>query len=652
MLNFFSNWWKADTPRAHVLGFYEAMKPLHEAHCKQWYLNLAMQRGGPGQWASYEYNSDVLSVPTAPTWRVRPTFNKILPLSITQRHKLLPNNPTINTRPANMLSDIDKKNAGTAQALLRARWKAQDFQDELEEMTLWMVPCTIGYLLTLWDGRAGTEIAPGVWTGEQIFEGVSPFEIIPDYTVSRFKDVPRFLRIKVRSLEYIKYKYKKEVKAQKLSTGDIYQLKAQALMTNTKLDLSAVLEHHTLTMEMYEMPSVKYPDGFHHICTEDVDLTEQKNLDPYYVMDNGNKRYFLPWDRAQMIRLPGALVGTNSVEQATPAQCYYNQGKGLILENQKRLGRPKIFAPAGKIPKGAMIEDPAEIIIEYTDEPGEIVPFKPPEMAQYQLDHIRSLPAEIQDQFGIHDASQGVLPRRATSGKAISFLIEQDEERHIDPKADVDKAVAGAFRKALNICANTYTEERIKDLIGDDGKIIQRKLKGEELRVVDVTITRDTALPKEASARMDLALEILDKKATKEQMEIVFAIMKATDIEDLQAILRGSSEAEEIYARMENFDMAKGFERPVSLGENHNMHIQIHEEFIRNPNTASDAKLLGMRHIQAHQVQAGIEAAARQQRPVETEGEQIPEIPAPAGLPPPADNRDGVVGKTGVNVAM
>jgi hypothetical protein len=316
------------------------------------------------------------------------------------------------------------------------------------------------------------------------------------------------------------------------------------------------------------------------------------------------------------------------VEQASPAQCYYNQGKSQILENIKRLSRPKILAPAGKIPQGAMAEDPAEVIVAYDNEvEGEIVPMKPPEMAQYHLDHIRSLPAEMQDIFGIHDATQGVLPRRATSGKAISFLVEQDDERHFDPKEDVDRAISKIFRKSLNIMANSYTEQRIKDLIGDDGEIIQRNISGQELRAVDVTITRDISLPKEASARMELAMEILDKKPSREDLDIMFAIMQATDMEDLKAILENNATAEEMYARMENFDMAKGIERPVSLGESHVMHQKIHDMKLKDPNTQQDIKLLIMKHIQDHQAQAGLEAT--QAAPQIEQAAVEPAIPGP-----------------------
>lgn len=640
MLKIFSNIWKSDTPRNHVKGFYETMKPIHDALCRQWYLNLAMQRGGAGQWASYADNTSVLTVPAAPTWRKRITYNEILPLSIIQRHKIVPDNPTINVRPANPESEIDKKNADLARALLRATWAEQDFQDELEEMALWMIPCTMGYLLTLWDGEAGTEIAPGVWTGEQIFEAASPFEIIPDYSVSRFKHVPRFLRIKVRSLDYIEQKYGKKVKPQKIDMGTMIQIKAQALQAGFTLNIDKALENHALVMDMFEEPNKKYPEGFHHICTEDEDLIEQTTLYPYFERDGDMRKYFLPWDNAQMIRLPGALVGTNSVEQASAPQCHYNQGESLILENQARLGRPKVFAPRDKIVKGALIENPAEIVVEYDETiEGEIIPFTPPGMPQYIIEHTKSLPSKIEDAFGIHSASRGVLPRRATSGKAIGFLVDQDDERHFDPKAEVDRAVTGAFRKALSIRANCYTETRIKNLIGDDGEVLRKNLKGEDLRNVDVTVTRDVALPKEASARMDLALEILDKKATKEQIEIVFAIMEAKNMEDLKAILRGSTQAEETYARMESFDMAKGIWRPVTAGENHALHEKIHDETIKNPNTKADARMLIERHKQEHHIQAGTEAAAR------AAGQPAPEMAeqlgAPAEMIPPGGGEVG-----------
>ena len=613
MLETFMRLWKKDdTPRDHVLGFYEAMKPIHAALCKKWYYNIAMQAGN--QWLVYGDNSNVLKMPAAPDWRVRATFNKILPLSIMQRQKLIPSNPTINVRPANDLSDTDKGAADLARQFLRAKWRDIEFQDELGEFAMWMVPCTVGYFMTVWDARDGVEIAPGagVGLGDGKIIAVPPFEIIPDFTYTRFSDMTRFVRATVRTLEYIERRYGKKVKPQKIDGNTMFQMRAQAMMAGNRDSLEKILDHHALVLDMYEMPSTQYPQGFHHVCTEDEDLIKPGTMEPYYTLTpNNGKEYFLNLDAAQMIRLPGMLIGTNSVEQATPAQCYLNQGKSTILENIKRLSRPKIFAPIDKIPAGALVDDPAQVIMEYDASiEGEIIPHKPPEMAQYHLDFIRSLPAEIQDMFGIHDATTGVLPRRATSGKAISFLIEQDDERHFSPKQDIDRAISGAFRKLLNVCANSYSEERVADLIGDDNRIITQKINGSGLRVVDVTITRDVSLPKEASARMELALEILGKNPTSEQIDIVFSIMKADSIESLQALLKGSSTAQEIYAQMENYDMAKGILRPVSPGENHQMHKKTHNMLLASP-MPEILKEAVLKHNADHDAQAGLEAALK-----------------------------------------
>ena len=655
MLNIIPNWWKSDTPKDHVTGFYEAMKDIHQSRCQQWYQNLAMLSGN--QWASYAQGSNILKVAKTPDWRVQATFNKLLPLSIIQRHKLLPNNPNIAVRPSNEMSEGDKESADLAQRFLRAMWDKEDFQEELDELTLWMVPATVGYLQVLWDGQAGPELAPGAWLGEGTIEAAAPFEIVPDYSVARFKDMPRYLRVRVRSLDYIKQRYGKTVKARKMDMGDMYQVKTQALMTGAQVDLSKALENHTLVFDMYELPTEKYPYGFHHVCTEDEDLQELQTLDPYYILDAGQKKYQLNLFPAQMIRLAGTLIGTNSVEQATEAQCRYNQGKSVILENHKRLGRPKVLAPKGAIPKGAMIEDPAEIIVEYDESvQGQIVPWKPPEMPMYYLDFINKLPGEIQDIFGIHDATTGVLPRRATSGKAIGFLVGQDDERHFDPKEDVDKCISRAFRLLLNICANGYTEERIKDIIGDDGTVLPAKINGKQLRAVDVTITRDVAMPKTAAERMDLAMEVLGQKATGEQLDIMFAIMEARNLEDLKAILKGNSTAEEVYAQMESRDLAKGITRPVSVGENHRLHIKTHELTLKDPNVPQETKMLAvMPHIQAHQAAEGAEAAAQGvARPAEmgsepatgagdmlgpggvepAPAEGLPPAPEPGGMPP------------------
>lgn len=644
MLEWLTSWkHKAKGPRGRVLGFYEAMKPIHQQLCKQWYYNLSMQSGN--QYAAYLGNSQVLQIPSAPDWRVRAVFNEILPLSIVQKLKLMPSNPTITVRPANDLSDEDKANAEMARMLLKAKWKDIEFQDELDDFAGWMVPCTIAYFMTIWDARDGAEIAPGVGIGDAKIIAVSPFEIIPDFTYTRFREMPRYVRATVRDVEWVKHRFGKDVKPQKIDPATVYQLRAQALMTGCSENLNKVLDHHVIVLDMYELPCAEYPTGFHFVCTEQDDLMDAPaSMEPYCLNTKEGKQYFLNIDAAQMIRLPGRLIGTNCVEQATPAQCYYNQGQSTILENIKRLSRPKILAPEDKIPAGALAaEDPSQIILEYDSSiEGEITPMKPPEMATYHLDFIRSLPAKIQGAFGIHDASTGVLPRRATSGKAIGHLIGQDDERHFDPKKDVDRAVGGAFRKLLNVCANGYTEQRVRDLIGDDNKITSGTiLKGSMLRAADVTITRDVSLPKEASARMDLAMEVLGKNPTGDQIDIMFAIMKADSIESLQAILKSNSSAQEVYAQMENYDMAKGIDRPVAPGEKHQMHIKTHEQLLASP-ISEAMKLLVMKHISDHRAQEGLENAQKNEMAGEAgsipeEAEQGPESQQPAAVPAPAE---------------
>ncbi len=618
MLEPLRRWWKGeDTPRGYVSGFYKAMQPFHQALCKKWYYNISMQYGN--QWV--EYTNGILKPITGPDWRVYSVNNKILPLSITQHQKLMPRNPTINTRPANMISEVDKKNSEIAGLLLRSKWKDNSFKDEVFEMCLNMVPCSVGYLLALWDGKDGRQIAPGVYLGEAKQVSASPFEIIPDYSINNFKEQTRFIRANVRSLDYIENRYGIRPPSQKLGPECMYQLKVQALLTGGDVNMDQALDDHALVLDMFELPNRKYPNGFHFVCTEDADLIKKEgDLNPYYKTGRyGEKKYFLPLDAAQMIRIVGALIGTNSVEQATPAQCCLNQGESVIQENIKRTGRTKYLAEEGSVAQGAMIDNPAEIIVEYAKDGKPPIPVKPPEMAQYHLNFVNSRPQVIEDNFGIHQATQGVLPRRATSGKAIDFLAGKDDERHFDPRQDIDRAISSNCRKLLCICANGYTEERIHDLIGDDNNIVEVTLKGEQLRSVDVTITRDTGLPESAADRWNLALEILKEKPSPEQLRLIFAIQKAQTIDDLEAILNGNSQAEELYAKMENYDMAKLIEMPVAPGEKHQMHIKTHQEIITMPGISDQVKMLVGKHIQDHQAQEGLENAQKMQQQLDAQ---------------------------------
>lgn len=619
MLGIFDKWWNADSPRHHVLGFYDAMEPFHKANCRRWFMNLNMLVGN--QYAAYDNDKAfTMSVPRAPTWRKRAQFNKLLPLAILQKKQILPVNANISTRPANADSDEDKAKAKLAQRWLRAKWKEQEFQRPLGKTAGRMVNYGVGYLSAVWDGTAGVELAPGVGTGDLVLVSDSPFEMVPDYSVDEFDIMPRYVRVKVRSVEFLKHKYGVDVKPEKLDIASMFQLRAQALATKGAVDIGKALENHATVYEMWELPSTKYPDGFHFICTRENDLSrpETINLDPYYELTEINgvetKKYFLPPEAARLIPLEDVLVTTCSVEMATGKQCFYNEGKSEIKENTTRTGRTKVFIAKNSIADGSFIEDPAEVKVEFDPEAGPPpIPYKPPEMANYHLEAIRSMVPEMEDDFGIHQATQGVLPRRATSGKAIGFLIGQDEERHSDPRAELDNAVTRVMRKALNIMANAATEDRVADLIGEDGQTtVRQKLSMKEFRAVDVTLTRDVSLPTSAAARWDLAVEILDKKPTPEQLRIMFAIMRATDIEDLEAILTGNSQAEELYALMENHDFRKMIPRPVAPFENHVMHEKTHQVLLSDPKTPEAVKMMVMQHINDHRAQGGLESAQKE----------------------------------------
>ena len=637
-LNIFSNWWKDDTPRHRGIGFYEAMKPIHEALCREWYYNLVMLRGR--QWESYKTNSWVIHTPSAPPWRVRAVFNKLLPLFITKRNKLVPNDPTITTRPANMNSELDKQNAELARQLLRAIWLNKDFQKVIKKAAAWQ-SCAIGYIETIWDDQAGREIKPPtpeeetIHEGDVAFEACSPFAIITDYAEEDFDNVRRYLKLVPRSVQYVKEKYGKEVAADALDIACMTQFKSASAGYGQMVDLSKTLEGHVMVFTYTELPSKQFPKGIRHTFTLKEDLKEG-SLEAY---KNGDGSYELPLVQLQDTPLPGSQVGTNSVTQAIPAQCFFNKGMSTIQENANRLGRPKLLAPKGSIERGAMIEDPAEIIVEYDPDMDRPTGWKPPEMAGYHLDNIYRMPSEMQDAFGIHDASMGILPRRANSGKLVNFLVDQDDKRAEDPRGALDEAIEQSFRKALVLAANGYTETRVKDLIGDDGEAIRRELHGENLRKIDVTITRDTSLPRSAAERMDLAVAVLERNPTKEQVEIMFAIMQASTIEDLKAILSGSSQAEETYARMENYDMRKGIPRPAAEGENHQMHLKVHAELMRDPNTSQEVKFLILQHEREHDQLAGLEAARRGQPGMDAmagQQEMPPEGEPPTGAEPQA----------------
>jgi len=627
--------------KAYINQFYDTNKKIHESYTRQWYKNLAYLKGL--QWLDYYNNSRSLTETREVSWRVKGVFNKLFPLWLTQTSNLINFIPNITSRPTNSSTE-DKLNADLSRRLLQAYWRSEHFQDNIDKWSEWKTGCTMAFILPLWDGRSGKEIDPGVFTGDISIEIASPFEIILDYSEQDIDKISRFMRVSVRNVEYLSQKYGVKVQPEEISVDEIPAIKIARLGINTE-QVEQILKNHAVVFEFFELPTEKYPNGLHYIGTKKTKLVEE-DLNYFKPTETGKKERILPIVVDYMYRIPGTIVGTDSVTQCINLQSQLNSVMSNIVENGNRLGRPKVLAPRGKIVRGAMTEDPREIIVEYDpDIEGEIVPFKPPEMPAYLLNLIPALQAQMQELFGVGDISLGKIPRRATTGPVVRYLGDKDDSRLKKPRKTTKKAIRDVFRHILWLMEHNFKEERIVDIVGEKGDgLVQKKFMGSNLRNVDITIETDEGLPTTSAERLDLALAMLEKKLSPDQIRMAFRIIRINSVEDLENILKGVTDKEEDDARLENFLIGKGMPVSPVVGENHSIHRSAHQETMAQPDFSDEHREEMVDHIQQHnmiesmEAQLGLDGArqklAGQESPVNSQEAQILGAQTPEPVPP------------------
>ncbi len=203
----------------------------------------------------------------------------------------------------------------------------------------------------------------------------------------------------------------------KASTAEVTSPLHRRLMSTRGLNASA----DTCTVYTYwQRPD---PDGKGGRVATIVDDEVVEYVDWPYPFDE------LPGYVFRALPLPMTWAGDTPVNSARPIQVARNAIRSTMLENAKLAGNNRMLVPIG-----SGLDD-----YEFTDEPGEQVPYVPgegnakpewmtapslPRDFRYEIDN---LDAELDDVLYTHATSRGEAPGDRNSGLALSILAEKDD---------------------------------------------------------------------------------------------------------------------------------------------------------------------------------------------------------------------------------
>ena len=366
---------------------------------------------------------------------------------------------------------------------------------------------------------------------------VNPHEIFVDPEATTLADCRYIIHAVIRDLAYIHKTYPengKDVKAD-TSHSDVEETRGLAATGDWKEDFDKKvlllecwlrdpdeMEEYVEQTENGEVKAErpKYPNGRLITVANHILLRDKKN--PY---DDFPFVKFTDYD------LPNSFWGMGEIEQIYLLQQEINKRKAQIMKNSDLVANPSLLVPRNSgIDTEKLTNEPGGIIPYVETPPSFLVPgilpayvFNLLERSKYELDSIT----------GVHDVTQGRQPSGITAGIAIAELQEAAQTRLRLKTRMMEKTLRTAGYKILRLIHDFYTEPRILQIVGEDGKPQIIEFRGKDIpKDFKIQVEAGSSLPVNRYAKFQQAILLYNVKAI-DQM----ALLEAANWPDRESIV-------------------------------------------------------------------------------------------------------------------
>ena len=390
----------------------------------------------------------------------------------------------------------------------------------------------------------------------------------------------------------------------------------------------------TMVLTYYERPNAYAPRGRISVVVGEQIVEGE---DP----ENGVEMAWpFPWDdhlNFALIRetiVENEWAGQTILTQARGVQTTYNAAWSSIIEHMKLAGNARLAVPESSI----------DLIDEFTDLPGEIVPFddgstapfylQPAQLPAWLIDTPVNLEMQLDDIMGVHDISRGSAPANIESGFGLSILAEQDST----PVGRLTKEIARAFSKVAQMVLELM-EDNVKEtrssVIQESGQpSMSTSWTGSELLgQTNPSIPIDSIIPRNRAAQLQLAKD-LQQGGLLTSLDQFMAVAELADADQILEKV----DPDTAKARRENHLFASGRGTFAADFDDHEIHIREHNIYRKSQRyemSTDEEKEVCDLHIQEHSTMAGSEAGHMQAK-MEVGGPGLAGVPTPqeAPLPP------------------
>lgn len=605
-------------------GEYSKCKQARYSIERQWYYNLAFYYGK--QYVQTIKTGAVacgykLVEPKAPPWRVRIVVNKVRTMVRTEVAKLTSMRPTFIAIPATN-EDEDQAAARVVSQIFESAYYDDEMQIVLGDAAWWLSICGVSFIKTYWDPnkRLPRDAAPGAIQ----VDAVSPFQIyVPNFMEKELEKQPYVLHVVTKPKEEVKKLYGVEIssKATITSVTDLYE--------TAWMDLSGqnlVNKEQVLIKEFWVRPGATslLPQGgmFTIVGDQLVELVMQS---PY-------KHGTYPFSKLDHIPT-GKFYSDSVITDVIPLQREYNRTISQLIEAKNTMSKPKLMAARGSIDPSKVTNDPGQIIMWNPGFP-EPKPMPLTPMPEYVVNQLDRIQQDMDDVSGQHEISRGQNPSEVTAATAISFLQEQDDTKLGPTVHSIERALTKIGKQYLSLISQYWDEERMIRVVGKDGTFsaihLQKNMMNDN---TDIRVQAGSAMPYSKAARQSFIMELLKMGVIPPDKVLPLLDLKGIEkvTEDYMLDVRE--------AQRENIKLSEGTPSNPMQWNNHQVHIQIHNNFRKTQEFETlpeEVKVMFAQHIEIHQqamymnMQPG--GAMAQTGPIQP-GQAPQEQPQPGGPP-------------------
>ncbi len=587
----------------------DARKPFE----RDWWLNLAFYLGHHYvRWGTsnsleripFRKGETALDTP-------RPVANKVMRY-VSQLHALAQQH---DPEPEVMPPPDDELNgsAPIAQAYLEDLCSPTqaDWDSVRGEASLWAVTCGEAWFKWYYDP---IRKRPSVVAR-------SPFEVYPDPDAINQSDMRWVIEARFMGLDAIYETFAVRVNPQTADKPD--DVKAEIMR---EMGYASTAQGATVN-EMWEIPGRAHPKGRHIVWTSQQVLLNEDF--PYE-----HKR--LPFTQVGVIPVAGVLHLHSPVKTLRPLSMELNQYHAQRITIRKNFANPKWFLDAdlkASMEESGMPDNSPNQVLWGDSQGGQVVPIilQPASMAD-NGDGVWIV-EEMADAVGLHDVSEGQVPGRVESAKAIELLKQEDATQLQLYRKMLDRSISIGFAQLIEL-ARQYVDNEVVVTTYGQGAVasVQSFMTNSFPKKPLVRVAAVAGLPKSRAARQEQLIAywnagIIDDKA---QMRRLLELPGEDDITGISFDLTQAQNENHLLAN------AQGVE--ANVFDNHQLHRMKHDEWRKSTSyaTASDQVRAAFdMHVEDHDVKELEELLKEANRQA-----QINEIAAIA-TPPPIVPPDG-----------